>query len=82
MSKIQKAKQQARAASYAEALEKIQKTMTRKEQKIASNGQMQIEKNLEKILTSHSSELESRIEQITKSANGRLRVDFKGNGTN
>ena len=63
--KYKEAKQQARAASYAEALKN--KSVNKERAQKASDAQTEIMKNLE----------ESKIDQITKIANERLRNYFQ-----
>ena len=76
--KYKEAKQKARAASYAEALKnKPENKDKERAQKIASDAQTQIENNLESMLSSHFTKLENKIEQITKIANERLRIDLQ-----
>ena len=75
--KYKEAKLKARAASYAEALKKNQRTGKKRAQKIASGAQIQIENNLESMLSSHFFELENKIEQITKIAKKQLRIDLQ-----
>ena len=75
--KNKEVKQQACAASYAEALKnKPESTDKERAQKITSDARKQIEKKIRKI-TSNFSKYESKIEQITKSSNEQLRVDLQ-----
>ena len=54
-----------------------QRTRTKKAPKIAIDAQTQIENNLESMLSSQFTKLENKIEQITKIANERLRIDLQ-----
>ena len=75
--KYKEAEIKARAASYAEALKnKPENKDKERAQKIASDAQTQTENNLENLLTSHFTKLESKIEQITKIANERFRINL------
>ena len=76
--KYKEAKLKARAESYAEALKhKPEYKNKERAQKMASDAQTQIENNLESMLWNHFSKLENKIEQITKIANERLRIDLQ-----
>ena len=76
--KYKEAKLTARAASYAEALKsKPENKDKERAYKIASDAQTQIENNRESMLSSHFTKLENKIEQITKIANERLRIDLQ-----
>ena len=76
--KYKEATLKARAASYAEALKNQPENKDKERaQKIANDAQTQIENNLENLLTSHFTKLESKIEQITKIANERLIIDLQ-----
>ena len=56
-----------------------QKSTRKQRQKRARkcDAQIQIRKNLKTMLKSHFSKLERKIEQITKSTNGQLRIDLR-----
>ena len=76
--KYKEAKQKAPAVSYAEALKNKPEYKDKEgEQKIASDAQTQIENNLESMLSGHLTKLENKIEQITKIANERLRINLQ-----
>ena len=72
--KYKEAKQQARAASNAEALKnKPENKDKERAQKIRSDAQTDIEKNLKNFLASDLSILKSKLEQLTKIAYEQLR---------
>ena len=78
--KYKEAKLKARSASYAETLKnKPENKDKERAQKIASDAQLKHKSrtNLKSMLTSHFTKLESKIEQITKISNKRLKINIQ-----